>query len=139
MIDREVPASADAAMDEPALDPALEVTQAEIDAWAERERQRRAQWLNGPSPEEREAYAHRVRTRRIAAAFDEGEERLAGTMRQGHMVGLEGQLAMEGAMAVFYRWSRRTFADLVRAGREWEEETTLPNVRRRVSLNDEDS
>ena len=73
------------------------------------------------------------------AAFDEGEERLAGTMRQGLKVGRDGQLAMEGAMAVFYRWSRRTFADLVKAGREWEEETTLPNVRRRVSLNDEDS
>ena len=42
-------------------------------------------------------------------------------------------------MSVLYRWSRRTFADLVRAGREWEEETALPNVRRRVSMDDEAS
>ena len=43
------------------------------------------------------------------------------------------------ALNVLYRWSRRTFADLVRAGRAWEEETSLPNRRRRVSLDDEDS
>ena len=135
MTDPEVTASADAGMD----DPAFEVSQAEIDAWAERERQRRAEWLSGPTPEEREAYARRVRTRRIAAAFDEGEERIADTMRLGVRYGREGQLAAEGAAALLYRWSRRTFADLVRAGRDWEEETTLPNVRRRVSLHDEDS
>ena len=120
-------------------DPALEVTEAEIDAWAERERQRRAEWLQGPTREEREAYARRVRTRRIAAAFDEGEEAIADKMRSGLRYGRESQLAAEGAAALVYRWSRRTFAELVRAGREWEEETTLPNVRRRVSLHDEDS
>jgi len=135
MTDPKATASADAAMDEQAF----EVSEAEIDAWAERERQRRSEWLSGPTPEEREAYARRVRTRRIAAAFDEGEERIAETMRMGVRVGREGQLAAEGAAALLYRWSRRTFADLVRAGREWEEETTLPNVRRRVSINDEDS
>ena len=31
----------------------------------------------GPSPEEREAYARRLRQRRVAEAFDEGEARLA--------------------------------------------------------------
>ena len=60
-------------------------------------------------------------------------------MREGLRMGREGQLAAEGAASLLYRWSRRTFADLVRAGREWEEETSLPNVRRRVSLHDEDS
>jgi len=135
MTDPEVTASVDAGMD----DPALEVTQAEIDAWVERERQRRAEWLSGPTEEEREAFARRVRSRRIAAAFDEGEARIADTMRTGVRYGREGQLAAEGAAALLYRWSRRTFADLVRAGREWEEETTLPNVRRRVSLHDEES
>jgi len=124
----------DATMDDPAFEP----TQAEIDDWVARERKRRAEWLNGPTDEERAAYARRVRTRRIAAAFDEGEERIADTMRMGLRYGREGQLAAEGAAAVLYRWSRRTFADLVRAGREWEEETTLPSVRRRVSMDDED-
>ena len=124
----------DATMDDPAFEP----TQAEIDDWVARERKRRAEWLNGPTDEERAAYARRVRTRRIAAAFDEGEERIADTMRMGLRYGREGQLAAEGAAAVLYRWSRRTFADLVRAGREWEEETTLRSVRRRVSMDDED-
>jgi hypothetical protein len=80
-----------------------------------------------------------VRSRRISAAFDDSEARIADSMRKGVRLGREGQLAAEGAAAVLYRWSRRTFADLVRAGREWEEETSLPNVRRRVSLDDDES
>ena len=138
MIDREATASTDATMDDQTSDEPVEVSQAEIDAWAERERERRAEWLKGPTPDEREAYARQVRSRRISAAFDEGEQRISDTMRTGVRMGREGQLAAEGAAALLYRWSRRTFADLVRAGREWEEETTLPNVRRRVSLNDDD-
>ena len=31
-------------------------------------------------------------------------------------------------MTLFYRWSRRTFAELIKAGREWEEETALPTA-----------
>ena len=43
----------------------------------------------------------------------------------------------EGAMSLFYRFSRRTYAELIKAGREWEEETALPSRRRRVPLDDE--
>jgi hypothetical protein len=96
-------------------------------------------WLSGPTAEERAQYAHRVRQRRVAEAFDEGEARISEGVRMGVRAGRETQLAAEGALNVLYRWSRRTFADLVRAGREWEEETSLPNRRRRVSLDDEDS
>jgi len=135
MTDPEGATSADAAKDDPTFEP----TQAEIDEWVARERKRRAEWLNGPTDEERAAYARRVRSRRISAAFDESEARISETMRMGVRLGREGQLAAEGAAAVLYRWSRRTFADLVRAGREWEEETTLPNVRRRVSMDDDES
>ena len=60
-------------------------------------------------------------------------------MRQGLHYGREAQLAAEGAMNVIYRWSRRTFADLVKAGREWEEDTALPRARRRVPMDDEAS
>ena len=135
MTDPEGTASAGAASDDPAYEP----TQAEIDEWVARERKRRAEWLNGPTEEERAAYARSVRSRRISAAFDDGEARISDTVRMGVRLGREGQLAAEGAAAVLYRWSRRTFADLVRAGREWEEETTLPNVRRRVSMDDDES
>jgi hypothetical protein len=129
-------ASANATMDDPAN---AEPTQAEIDEWAARERQRREEWVNGPTAEEREAYALRLRQRRLADTFDEGEAMLAETVRRGMRLGRDGQLAAEGAVALAYRFSRRTFAELVRAGREWEEETSLPTVRRRVSMDDEGS
>lgn len=117
----------------------LEPTQAEIDAWVARERKRRQAWLNGPSDEEREAYAQQLRRRRVADAFDEGETRISEGVRMGVRYGRETQLAAEGAMTLLYRWSRRTMADLVRAGREWEEETSLPIRRRRVPQDDEAS
>ena len=136
MTDRKVEAVEPLAAPEPSV---LEPTQAEIDAWAAAERKRREAWLNGPSAEERADYARRVSRRRVADAFDEGENRIEEGVRQGVHYGREAQLAAEGAMAVTYRWARRTLTDLVRAGREWEEETALPNRRRRVPLDDEPS
>ena len=136
MTDPTVTASGDAVVEGP--DP-LEPTQAEIDAWAARERKRREAWLNGPSPDERAEYAKRLRQRRLSDAFDEGETRIEEGVRLGVRYGRETQLAAEGALNVLYRWSRRTFVELVRAGREWEEETSLPNRRRRVPLDDEDA
>jgi hypothetical protein len=129
-------ASANAAVEEPVN---AEPTQAEIDEWAARERQRREAWVKGPTAEEREDYAKRVRQRRLAEAFDEGEARIAESVRLGMRAGRETQLAAEGAMALLYRFSRRTFHELVEAGREWEEETTLPTRGRRVKLDDEGS
>jgi hypothetical protein len=99
-------APANAAVDEAAN---AEPTQAEIDEWAARERQRREAWVSGPSAEEREEYAQRVRQRRLAEAFDEGEARIAESIRLGMRAGRETQLAAEGAMALLYRLSRRTF------------------------------
>jgi hypothetical protein len=116
-----------------------EPTQAEIDEWAARERQRREAWVKGPTAEEREEYAQRLRQRRLADTFDEGEAMLSETVRRGVRLGREGQLAAEGAVALAYRFSRRTFAELVKAGRDWEEETSLPMRRRRVSMDDEGS
>ena len=78
-------------------------------------------------------------TAALADAFDEGESRIQEGVRTGVRYGRESQLAAEGAMTLLYRWSRRTMAELIRAGREWEEETSLPNRRRRVPLDDEGS
>src|SRR5436190_13415450 len=119
--------------------PALEPSQAEIDAWAAREKARRAAWVAGPNDDERAAYASHLRQRRLAETFDEGEFRLQEGMRLGLHYGREGQLAAEGAMALLYRWSRRTFSELVKAGREWEQDTALPRARRRVSMDDDAS
>ena len=82
---------------------ATEPTQAEIDEWAARERQRREAWLKGPTAEEREAYALRLRQRRIADTFDDGEAMLAESVRRGMRLGREGQLAAEGAVALAYQ------------------------------------
>jgi hypothetical protein len=119
--------------------PALEPSEAEIDAWAAREKARRAAWVAGPNDKERAEYAKHLRQRRLAEAFDESEHMLQERMRLGLHYGREAQLAAEGAMAVAYRWSRRTLAELVRAGREWEEDTALPTRRRRVRIDDEAS
>ena len=119
--------------------PSLEPSQAEIDAWVERERARRKAWLEGPSAEERADYASHLRRRRLAETFDEGELLIQERMRQGLRYSREAQLAAEGAMTLLYRWSRQTFAELIKAGREWEEETALPQARRRVSMDDEES
>src|SRR5262245_12501108 len=119
--------------------PSLEPSKAEIDAWAEREKKRRQEWLAGPNDDERAEYATYLRRRRLAEAFDEGEAQLQERMRQGLHYTREAQLAAEGAMALIFRWSRRRYAEMVRAGREWEEDTVLPRTRRRVPLDDEGS
>jgi len=136
MTDRAVKASPDAVTEAPIVP---EPTQAEIDEWASREKRRREAWLNGPSAEERQAYAQRLRQRRLAEAFDESEHRIEESLRLGLHYGRDAQLAAEGAMTLVYRWSRRTMSELIRAGREWEEETSLPMRRRRVPLDDEGS
>ena len=114
-----------------------EPTQAEIDAWVAQERARRKAWLDGPSAEERAEYADRLRHRRLSDTFDMSEQRIDEWSRRGLRSARETQLAAEGAIALLYKFSRRSFAELVRAGREWEEETALPTRRRRVPLDDD--
>ena len=124
-------------MAEPPTDPmSIEPTDAEIEEWAERERKRREAWLSGPTAEERAAYASRVRERRLAA-LEGGEDPWTEWGRQMVKYPREMQLAMEGAMSLMLRWSRRSFEELQRAGREWEQDFGNPIRRRRVPL-DED-
>jgi hypothetical protein len=137
MTDPKTTTAAEASL--PDTDPALEPSPEEIDAWAERERARRQAWLSGPSEDERADYAEHLRQRRLAEAFDEGEAMLQERMRQGLRYSREAQLATEGAISLFFRWSQHAFAELVKAGREWEEETNLPRIPRRVRMNDDKS
>ena len=137
MTDPEMPTVADQlSTDSEAV---LEPTPEEINAWAERERARRQAWLAGPNDQERADYAAHLRQRRLAETFDEGEAMLQERMRQGLRYGRDAQLATEGAISLFFRWSQRTFAELVKAGREWEEDTNLPRLPRRVRMDDERS
>jgi hypothetical protein len=116
----------------------LDPTDAEIDAWAEQERRRREAWLSGPTAEERAAYARRERERRIAELLEEREATVEERERARIRRRREAQLVAEGAMSLLWRWSRRSLAELVRAGREWEEEFVQPpRRRRRVPFDDE--
>jgi hypothetical protein len=123
------------------MDPlALEPTEAELEQWAENERQRREDWLRGPTAEERAEFATLERERRLAelegrSGSSPGATERARLMR---LYPREAQLAAEGAMTLLVRWSRHGFAELVRAGREWEEEFESTRPRRRVPL-DEDA
>ena len=122
---------------EPPVDPmSLEPSAAEIDEWAERERRRREAWLKGPTADERAAYARRVREGRLSA-LEGGEDPWSEWGRQMVKYPREVQLAIEGAMSLMLRWSRRSFDELQRAGREWEQDFGNPIRRRRVPLDDD--
>ena len=122
---------------EPPLEPmALEPSEAELDEWAERERKRRealAQWADRRGAA---AYAKRIRERRLLE-LEGGEDPWSEWGRQMVKYPREMQLAMEGAMSLMLRWSRRSFEELQRAGREWEQEFGNPIRRRRIPLDDD--
>ena len=129
--------TAHAAAAEPEILIQVEPTEAEIGAWAESERKRREAWLQGPTDAERAEFARHERERRLAE-FDEADAK--GGERRRPPIGRytrETQLAAEGAMSLMWRWSRRSLAELVKAGREWEEETAQSSGRRRVPFDDE--
>jgi hypothetical protein len=114
----------------------LEPSEAEIEAWAERERKRREAWPSGPTAEEKAVWAWRERERRLAErdgldkppSLRDASRLLQRTVRQL-------QLAVEGGASLLLNLSpRKTMDQLVRAGREWEAEATRqPPRRRRVS------
>jgi hypothetical protein len=121
----------------------LEPSQDEIDDWAERERQRREAWVQGPTPEERAAWTQRERERRLGNLEAAQTADTAGTTRLGLPSLREAQLAAEGAMSLvrkelaaegavgaFRKWSSRGMAALIQAGREWEAASAQPSSRR---------
>ena len=128
----------DASATSQATAPTLDPTPEEIDAWAQRERKRREEWLQGPDDDERVAFARRVRQRRIARLYrDPGEIDAFELAREMARYPREAQLAAEGAMSLLWRWYRHRMADFVEAGREWEEGSAKPARRRRVRLDDD--
>jgi hypothetical protein len=128
----------------------LEPSEAEVEAWAERERRRREEWLSGPTAEERAAWVQRERERRLtglrAGPASDATDLARRTLRPVR----EAQLAAEGAVSLLWKgleadgpvgllrkWSRRGMDTLVRAGREWEEEMVRPPGGRRVPYDDD--
>ena len=129
--DEHEPAESEAATELAGLEP----TDEEVDSWAARERERRRAWLEGPTDDERAAWARRERVRRITELGPAW--RATDLARKGRRYGRETMLASEGAANLMYRWSRRMFAELVRAGLEWEDEISR-SPRRRIRLDDEE-
>ena len=117
----------------------LEPTEAELDDWAARERERRQAWVNGPTADERAEWAHRERRRRLSHLSDEDREAVIAEWTR-HMVRYprEMQLAAEGMASLFYQWSRRQMADFVRAGRDWEDQFARTGRRGRVRIDEAD-
>jgi hypothetical protein len=119
---------------EPAL---LEPSQSEIDAWAAQEKKRREAWLSGPTADQKAAWARRERERRTLerdVTDVRGSVRDSSRLLQRYVRDM--QLAAEGAVSLLFNSSpSEVFDNLVRAGRDWEEEfTSQPPRRRRVKL-----
>ena len=129
----------------------LEPSEAEADAWAARERQRREGWLSGPTAAERAAWIQGERERRLGRLRPQPPAEVASLARLAQRSVREAQLAAEGAASLLWsglvaegpvgfplglarRWSRRGMEVLVRAGREWEAEHDQPVRGRRVPL-----
>ncbi len=115
----------------------LEPSDDEIEDWAGHERKQREQWLSGPTAEQKAAWARRERERRMLereASDVRGSVRDSSRLVQRYV--REMQLAAEGAVSLFFNSSpSEVFDNLIRAGRDWEEEfTSQPPRRRRVKL-----
>jgi hypothetical protein len=114
----------------------IEPSHEEVQAWIERERERRRAWLDGPDEADQAAWVRRERIRRLAGLGPEA--RAVEIARLGRRYGRETQLVAEGAMSLLWTWSRRAISQLARTGLEWEEEVGRSPKRRRVMLDEED-
>jgi hypothetical protein len=126
--------------------PSLGPTDEEVVAWAEREHARRQAWLAGPSDEEKHEWRRQERQRRLvrlgyAGAFDPEREPSHGSPRDSRRLSKryarDAQLATEGLGLLLATLPFRMLAELVSAGREWEEDYP-EGLRRRVPLYDDD-
>ena len=66
---------------------------AEIEAWAVRERQRREQWLSGPTPEQAAVWAARERERRLGRSRRRAPPTLAGSRPRARVAAFGAQHA----------------------------------------------
>jgi hypothetical protein len=112
------------------------LTDDEAELWAEREKKRRKAWLDGPSEEEkREWLESRRRSERDSSTdsedIDEGR-RIANRWQRDigwALTGLASRL-------IDYRYG--VLGNLVREGREWEEEYRAARRRRRRAFSEEE-
>jgi hypothetical protein len=108
---------------------------AEVDDWAERERRRRESWVSGPSQAERWAWARHERQRRQASSRSAAAFEPDPTMEH---LRRDATYVVEGAFALLTTFPLRIAADLVRAGREFQDSVYAPRRVRRVRYYEDD-
>jgi len=103
----------------------LEPSEAEIEAWAARERERRQQWLRGPTAEQAAVAVIRERERREperVRAYDTWEADVDAARLVQRLLRTT-QLVAEGTVSLLLRLSVRDVGKrLVQAGLDWEAE-----------------
>jgi hypothetical protein len=114
------------------------VSDADVEAWAERERKRRAEWAEGPTENDKRAYARGEHWRR-GGSFGGRRDDVVEGRRVVERVQRDSTLALLGVAAMVAEAPYRLIGSLVRAGREWEDEFHVPpRQRRRVVLDEDD-
>jgi hypothetical protein len=103
-------------------------TDEEVEAWAARERERRAQWSKGPTPEQAALWASRERDRRVAEPGEVSDARSPAAAPEPSMreAARNVQLAAEGAWSLLFKASVKTLNRLVEAGQAWEDSLMEP-------------
>ena len=107
-------------------DPADDPSEAEIAAWAERERKRRQVWLEGPDEEEKQAWADAERHRRRKRA--DLDELLDMDLDDGRRI---ADRLMAGFANRMVELPLRKLGNLIREGQDAEDRQKEPLRRRR--------
>jgi hypothetical protein len=107
----------------------------EINAWAERERKRRQEWMAGPTADEKLAWARREKRRRLRGTPRWREARVGFPPDERTLSDLE--LALEGMGVLFATWPFQLFDMLAKLGRDFERRAaSRPSMRRPVRERD---
>ena len=114
---------------------AAEPTDQEVDAWAEREKNRREAWLAGPSEEEKREWSRRQRelnaVRELYGASDEPDSELERELEQ--RLRRDAHLARAGILGLFLNLPYSVGAKLIRSGLDAQYDYyTEPAFRRRM-------
>jgi len=117
------------------------VSKSDIDSWAERERQRRRAWLEGPSDQERDDWAsserRRRRWRQRLPVVDEDD--VAEGRRIADRWQRDAELILTGIAGRLVESPFSLLGYLAREGREFEDEFDVPRRRRRRASADDDT
>jgi hypothetical protein len=114
------------------------VSKSDIESWAERERQRRRAWLEGPTDAERDEWADLERRRRRRRRSLTDEDDVAEGRRIADRWQRDAELVLAGIAGRLFESPFSLLGYLAREGRDFEEEFEVRRRRRRrVPTDDE--